>query len=153
MDSSSNTQHLIGSGREEGQAMVEAAMTILLLFVFVFGIFEGGRLIQTQQALTDAARVGARRSITPLTHTSTLPTTTNVVGYVQDALRAASLCTACDGTEGITITVNQSVVLSGMEYSEVTVSYPYRIMTASMFSSTLNITLTGQSVMREETSP
>lgn len=153
VSSRSKTEQAVWNGSEEGQALVEAAMTLLLLFMFLFAIFEGGRLIQTQHALTDAARIGARRSITPMTGTSTLPTAGNVVSYVQDALRAANLCGACDGSEGITITVSQSVVISGMEYTQVTVSYPYRVMTLAMFSSRLNITLTGRSQMREETSP
>jgi hypothetical protein len=48
------------SDRESNRAkaLTEAAMTMLLLFVAIFAIFEGGRLIQTQQMLTDAARFG-----------------------------------------------------------------------------------------------
>lgn len=127
-------------------------MTLLMLFVFLFAIFEGGRLIQTQQALTDAARIGTRRSITPLTATSILPASGNVTSYVQQALRGANLCNACDASEGITITVEQNVCLSENEYSRITVTYPYHVMTLGMFGGILNITLTGRSMMREETS-
>ena len=74
-----------------GQALVEGALTLLLLFVFLFGIFEVGRLLQVQQALTDAAREGARRGIVPLTRTDTLATDPDVQGVVSGFLAAASL--------------------------------------------------------------
>ena len=137
------------SGTQSGQALVEGAFITLFLFVFLFAIFEGGRLIQVQQAVTDAAREAARRSIAPFTRTSTLATVGDVQGVAAAYLRAASL----DNTLA-TITVNQNVTLSGSTtvYTRVTVTYPYRIMTLRMFGM-LNINLTGNSLMRNETSP
>ncbi len=155
-------KHDFAGGSDRGQALVEAAMTLLAFLLFLFGIFEGGRLLQTQHVLTDAARGGARLSITPLTATSVLPTYTDVQNRVQWYLRAASLCTACNASDGVTITLNQSVVLTGPNeannstdqtlYSRVTVSMPYHVITIGMFGM-LQITLTGQSLMRNETSP
>ena len=132
-----------------GQAMVEGALVLLLLFVFLFAVFEVGRLIQVQQALTDAAREGARRSIAPLTQTSILPTPADVTGVVEGYLEAASL-----DKNLATITVDQSVTLAGSttQYSRVTVTYPYQVMTIRMFGM-LNMNLTGSSLMRNETSP
>ena len=132
-----------------GQAMVEGALVLLLLFVFLFAVFEVGRLIQVQQALTDAAREGARRSIVPLTKTSILPTPADVTSVVEAYLEAASL-----DKNLATITVDQSVILGGSttQYSRVTVTYPYQVMTISMFGM-LNMNLTGSSLMRNETSP
>ncbi len=131
-----------------GQVVVEAAMTMLLLLVFLFAIFEAGRLIQTQQALTDAAREGARRSIAPLTQTmpGTLPTRGDVEGVVRNYLAAASLRGAT-----VVVEVDQAVTISpaATTYTRVTVTYPYRAMTLLMFGS-LNLTLTGQSLMRNE---
>ena len=136
------------SSNSRGQALVEAAMTMLLLFVFIFAIFEAGRLIQTQQALTDAAREGARRSVAPLTQTmpGDLPSELDVSAVVQTYLAAASLT-------GATVVVDQAFNISPAltTYTKVTVTYPYRVMTLLMFSN-LNITLTGQSLMRNETS-
>ncbi len=57
---------------ERGTVIVEAAFTLLLLFTFLFGLMEIGRFISVQQALTDAAREGARARITPLSQTSYL---------------------------------------------------------------------------------
>ena len=132
-----------------GKAMVEGALVLLLLFVFLFAVFEVGRLIQVQQALTDAAREGARRSIAPLTQTSILPTPADVTSVVEGYLEAASL-----DKNLATITVDQSVTLAGSttQYSRVTVTYPYQVMTIRMFGM-LNMNLTGSSLMRNETSP
>jgi len=126
-----------------GQALVEAAMTILLLFVFIFAIFEVGRLIQVQQALTDAAREGARRSVAPLTRTDTLAP--DVVEVVQTYLEAASV-----HVSPADIVVNNNVLIGSTTYTRVTIHYSYRVMTLLMFGS-LNKTLTGQSLMRNET--
>ncbi len=126
-----------------GQALVEAAMTILLLFVFIFAIFEVGRLIQVQQALTDAAREGARRSVAPLTRTDILAP--DVVEVVQTYLEAASV-----HVSPADIVVDNNVLIGGTTYTRVTIHYSYRVMTLLMFGS-LNKTLTGQSLMRNET--
>ena len=143
-------QYRILTAQSQGQAVVEAAMTMLLLFVFIFAIFEAGRLIQVQQALTDAAREGARRSVAPLTKTmpGTLATPADVEGVVRSYLDAASVSSAA-----ATVLVDQAVVFAGSptQYTRVTVTYPYRIMTLLMFGN-LNMTLTGQSLMRNETS-
>jgi Flp pilus assembly protein TadG len=133
-----------------GQALVEAAMTILLLLVCIFAIWEGGRVLQVQQALTDAAREGARRSVAPLTQTlpGTLATTSDVQGVVQSFLQAASI-----SVPNGNITVDQGVTIGTTTFTRVTVTYPYHVMTLSMFGSLNNMTLTGESLMRNETSP
>ena len=137
-----------GHRSEQGQALVEGAMTLLLLFVFLFAIFEAGRFLQVQQALTDAARDGARRSVAPLTQTSTLAS--DVKAVVKSYLRTASVY-----VQDTDITVDQAfpvtVEILPMTYTKVTVTYSYHIMTLSMFGA-WNMTLTGQSLMRNETS-
>jgi len=134
------------AGGSCGQVMVEAAITMLLLFVFVFAIFEAGRLIQTQQALTYAARAGARRSVAPLTKTLPGTLATDVEAVVNYWLATAHLT-------GATIAVDQAYTIppAATTYTRVTVTYQYSVMTLSMFGM-LNIPLTGQSLMRNETS-
>jgi len=141
---------LQSKSRNEGQAMVEAALTMLMFFVFLFAIFEAGRFIQVRQALTDAAREGARRSVAPMTQTlpGDLPTTADVQGIVQSYLQSASIYVPANCPP---ICVNQALDIGGVTYTLVTITYPYRIMTLVMFSD-LNMTLTGQSLMRNETS-
>ena len=50
---------------ERGQAMIETAIALPLLLVMMVGIFEVGRAYETWQVLTNAAREGARMSVTP----------------------------------------------------------------------------------------
>ena len=45
---------------ERGSTVVEMAMAAAVFFVLIFGIIEFGRLLYTHNALTDAARRGAR---------------------------------------------------------------------------------------------
>jgi Flp pilus assembly protein TadG len=140
---------------ELGQAMVEAAMTILLLFVFIFAIWEAGRMLQVKQTLTNATREGARRAVLPLTQTlpGTLPGQADVCGVVQSYLEAASIHSIpCACPSNNSICVDPAVPIGTTTFTKVTVSYPYRVMTILMFGN-LNMTLTGQSLMRNETSP
>ncbi len=139
-------RHLPIIRETSGQALVEAAMTMLLLLVFIFAIFEAGRYLQVQQVLTDAAREGARRAVAPYTRTDTLLDQAGVEPFVQSYLEAASV-------HGALVTVTHGVTIGGAttSYCRVTVTYDYHVMTTLMFGS-LNMTLTGQSLMREETS-
>ncbi|CAN5612904.1 hypothetical protein BH20ACI3_BH20ACI3_34360 [soil metagenome] len=45
---------------EQGSTVAEMAMAALVFFTMIFGIIEFGRLLYTHNALTDAARRGAR---------------------------------------------------------------------------------------------
>ena len=87
---------------ERGAVIVEAAMTLLLLFLFLFGLIEVTRLISVQQALTNAAREGARARVTPYSQTSYLADSFVVKNTVCTFLNAASVpcdptTVACDG--------------------------------------------------------
>jgi Flp pilus assembly protein TadG len=53
-----------------GQAMVEFALVLPALMVLMLGIFEFGRAVYTSNALTNAAREGARYGIINPTDTS-----------------------------------------------------------------------------------
>lgn len=123
-------------------------MVLLLFFMFIFGIFEAGRIMQVQQSLARAAWEGARRGVVPFTRTSTLATTPDVEGVVKSRLVSASL----DPNQA-TVTVERGTLVAGSttQYTRVTVAYPYRVMTLGMFGM-LNMTLHGTSMMRNETS-
>src|SRR5215210_693357 len=49
--------------RDEGATMAEFAIIAALFFMLIFGIIEFGRLLYTHNALTDAARRGARYAV------------------------------------------------------------------------------------------
>lgn len=51
---------------EKGQALVETALVLLVLFFLVFGIIEFGRAMYTKNTLTNSARAGARQAVVTL---------------------------------------------------------------------------------------
>ncbi len=137
------------SWREQGgTAVVEAAITVLGFLVVVLAIFEAGRLLNVQQALTDASREGARLAVAPLSGTSTLPTVGEIENEVQRFLQAANIGTATTVVERPVSIVTGSVTTT---FTRVRVSLPYTVLTIAMFSD-LELTLTGESLMRNETS-
>jgi Flp pilus assembly protein TadG len=128
---------------QAGTAVVETAITLLLLFTFLFAIMEAGRVFNVQQTLTDAAREGARLAVSPLSQTDTLPNGTEITARAQTFLDGAAISNAM-------VTVNNPAAPMG--YTRVQVTAPYQLITLSMFSN-LSITLKGEALMRNETSP
>jgi Flp pilus assembly protein TadG len=100
--------------------MVEAAISIPLLLVLMVGIFEVGRAYQTWQVLTNAAREGARMSITP---SSTPGTTTALIRqYMSDGALANASSAVVNVNKGSSIAVGGGTSVSA---SLVTVDYPF----------------------------
>jgi Flp pilus assembly protein TadG len=151
---------------ERGAAMVEAALTMLTLLILLFAILEAGRMLNIQQTLTNAAREGARLSVLPAWGgTDTLPSTGTVQTRVQSFLDASGL----NGSTA-TVSVNQccdpsfpspnscsaptgtppTCPAGSIQYSRVTVTVPYKVVSISMFS-LLEVTLQGKATMRNET--
>ncbi len=148
---------------QRGSAMVEAALTMLTLLVLLFGIFEAGRMLNIQQTLTNAAREGARLSVLPLQGgTDSLPSTGVVQARVQTFLDASGLNGAAatvDVNQCCDPSPNTCTAPSGSpakcpagttQYSRVTVTVPYKVVSISMFS-LLEVNLRGQATMRDET--
>src|SRR5215467_50586 len=134
---------------EQGTTIVEAAIIITMFFMLLFGIFEAGRFVNTKQVLTNAAREGARFAVTPLSGTNTLPTTSEIEDRVNEYLASANIT-------GATTTVNPDVeVPTGpvtTVYTLVQVQEPYHVLTVPYFFNMLQITLSGEALMRNETS-
>jgi Flp pilus assembly protein TadG len=134
---------------EKGTAIVEAAIVLLTLFMFIFGIFEAGRFMNTQQVLTNAAREGARLAVTPLSGTDTLPNNSEITARVESFLTSAGI--ACSGC----VTVTQELVTTGAvqtSYTRVQVENDYQVLTVPLFFDMLEVTLKGEALMRNETS-
>ncbi len=121
---------------------------MLGFLVLLLGIFEAGRLLNIQQVLTDASREGAKLAVLPLSGTSTLPTVGEIENEVQRFLQAANIGSATTVVEPAVSIVTGSVSTT---FTRVRVSVPYTVLTLSMFSG-LEITLVGQTLMRNETS-
>ena len=151
---------------EAGTAVVEGALTLLLLITFLFGIMEAGRFFNVQQTLTDAAREGARVAVAPITGSDTLNTADVVCNTIRTFTGSAGIKiqdiqindvsidngSGCPTTSlaepaAIIITVNGIVT----KYARVRVRTTYQLITLAMFKS-LNITLQGKALMRYETS-
>jgi Flp pilus assembly protein TadG len=128
---------------------VEAALTLVLFFTLLLAIMEGSRFLNVQQTLTNAAREGARMAVAPLTQTSTMATDAEIDAEVTRFLNAANI-------SGATVTVQRPLVIPAngvpMEWTRVTTSVNYQVFSLATFSN-LSVTLTGQAVMRNETSP
>ena len=137
---------LRGNGSpERGGTLIEAALTMMVFFVIIFGIFEFGRLYSIYQMLTDAAREGARFSVAPFPGTSDLPSDSQVEDQVRGFLNAANVTaiTSVSVTQTVTDTVNGVDVV----FSEVEVTAPYDFLLFPFG----DITLAARARMRNET--
>ena len=134
---------------ERGSTTVEAAIILLAFLMLIFGVFEAGRFMNTRQVLTNAAREGARLAVAPLYGTNTLPTTAEIKDRVDEYLASANIT-------GATTSVNPAVsVVTGSVttvFTQVTVQLPYQVLTVPNFFNVLQVTLTGEALMRNETS-
>jgi Flp pilus assembly protein TadG len=132
--------------------MIEAAMTLPLLLFVCIGIIEFGRLYQTWQVKTNAAREGARSAVLPT------PVTGGPEARVRQYLQSGSL--KSDSSVGVTVTPVTVNIGSGgtASGSKVTVTYPFTFMVMQPIAqlvvsgSTVGepITLTATTTMRNE---
>jgi len=136
--------------KQSGTAIVEAAIVLSLLFFMIFGIVECARFMQVQQALTDAAREGARLAVAPTTGTATLPSASEIGNEVQNFLGSA-------GIYGATVTVTPVNIVTGTvttQFTNIRVELPYSLLTALRgWFGVFEVTLSGEALMRNETSP
>lgn len=153
--------------RQRGGTLVEAALVILLLFTFIMAVIEFGRAYAFYHTLTNAAREGARFSVSPCALGGTGACTAQVDGGTQsfaqgalpgadavrkrvmDFLRAGSV--KIDPADAAQLTVDQAYETTqvngvNLQYSRVRVSAPHRFL---MFRYQINIS--SEAVMRNET--
>ena len=133
--------------------MIEAALTLPLLLLVCVGIIEFGRLYQTWQVMTNAAREGARIAV--------LPSQVNggVDARVREYLQMGGLKfdnTVVVSVTPVNVSVGGAVAASG---SRVTVAYPFtfmalqpvaRLIVAGPQNTGAPITLTSSATMRNE---
>ena len=101
-----------------GQALAEFALVLPLVLLFIAGIIEMGRAWNIKQAVTDAAREGARYSVV---QDPAITTEDDVKTKIQERLALASIDTSTS-----TITFAGTFHGSGGEMT-VTVSTPYQM--------------------------
>ena len=133
-----------------------------MFFSLLFGIIEAGRFLNMRQVLTNAAREGARFGVAPTSGTNNLPDETEIRTRVESFLAAAHIMGATVSTkcpvgapEACTSTDASMSATTGIvttEYTEVTVTKPFSVVTIPGFFNALQINLTGKALMRRETS-
>jgi len=147
---------------ERGVTTVEGAIILVAFFMLLLGVIEAGQFMKTRQVLTNAAREGARFAVAPTSGTNSLPNEDEVVAKVNSFLAAANVTGATTTTKcptsaaEVCTSKNSSMsVTTGLvttEYTEVTVTKPYSVITAPGFFNVISINLHGQALMRRETS-
>ena len=142
---------------QRGTAIVEAAIFMTALFLFIFGVMEAGRFLNIEQVLTNAAREGARFGVAPETAETCastgpdcLPTEDEIRAVVQNYLASARITVPAGD---ILINQDQTGPITGTSYTEVIVTYDYDVLTVGSYFSSTEITLRGEALMRNETSP
>ncbi len=131
---------------QKGGTLLEAAITLMLFFTLIFGVLEFGRAYNLYQAITNAAREGARYSVAPFPGANNLPTSAEVQARVQQYLNSV-------GAKSTSITVSQNtagtVNGASVVYTQVNVSAPYTFL----FFPFGSVTMQTSAQMRNETSP
>jgi Flp pilus assembly protein TadG len=107
---------------ERGTALVEAAIIVPLVLLIMVGIFEVGRLYQTYQVLTNAAREGARAAVLPSGSKATSEAI--VTQYMQDGQLPAAGSATIDVDRAAQMVVNGLTINA----SRVTVDYPFQFL-------------------------
>ena len=127
-------------GRDDrGQALVEFALIMPFLLLFLVGIVEFGRAWNQHQVITDAAREGARKAVV-FDASVTVDTVENTI---KRALAAAGINPA-----GATITGQGTWLLDSNQNATVSISLPYRFI----FFGALKQWTTGESTVQLRTS-
>lgn len=125
---------------EKGQAMVELALLLPLLLLIVFGITEFGRAWLVSNALTNAAREGARRASISATDPTIDPARAALRDHVADA------CPFPIDQSNITITSTAAPPQHGVDTITVAVTYPFKSV-VPFIDALKAITLKGQASM------
>jgi Flp pilus assembly protein TadG len=144
--------------RRRGAALVEAALVLPIVLMFVFGILEYGRYVMMLQILTNAAREGARYAMIhpqPVTVGGTTygNATSDVTTIINKALAGQSL-------QGQTVSIYASDSLgnnignwSDAETGEsvcVSITGTYKAIIPTFLRMPSSISVTAKSVMRSE---
>jgi len=147
-------------GNQRGSAVVEAALIIPILLMFLIGILEFGRAYNEYQVLTNAAREACRYAVAPAAgNNGTLPGSAAVQKVATDWLNSAgiapgdppSVSTASCGTF-----INPlSGVVQPLNCTTVTVTVPFSFLAPQLLfgNDGPSIAMTSTATMRQETNP
>lgn len=136
--------------QERGAAVLEGALILLVFLTVFFAIWEGGRLMNVQQVVTNAAREGARFAVTPLSQTSCLPSDIAIRSRVNTFLQSANI--NVDPATAVSINKGNGIanptIVSGNQYTRVEVAVPYSFLSLPLLN--LSAILNGDALMKNE---
>ena len=138
---------------QRGAALIEAAFTLPLLLFVCVGIIEFGRLYQTWQVMTNAAREGARVAVLPTSPTGAVES--RVRQYLQMGGLNSDPSVGVN-TTAVPVSLGAGATASG---SRVTVTYPFTFMVLQPIAQLVvsgatvgaPITISTSATMRNET--
>lgn len=140
---------------QRGATLIEAAITFILFFMFLMAVMEFGRGYYTYQAMTNAAREGARLAVSPCSLVDTAgcppPTTEGSLpdtSWVREQIRTHLNSIAIRGTQIEIEPVAHPVNGINTQFTRVTVTYPgFRLLTIP----SVTVNLQAKAEMRDET--
>ncbi len=150
-----------------GTTLVEAAIVIPILLMFLIGIIEFARAYNIYQVVSDAAREGCRFAIAPYSDgtTATLPTATGAgltavesqaQLFAQSAGISNATVTITDWPSGCTTNAALGTRVNGNPtcFTKVTVTAPFTFLASPLLfgdSGVGTVTISSSSTMRRET--
>jgi Flp pilus assembly protein TadG len=132
-----------GNGRSGAMAL-ETALVMIPTVMFLFGVFEYGRLLMDWNVLNNAAREGCRFALTNNTDTTLATDVQNLVTSKmgQEISSFSSFTVTVSGVHGgVTYTGNNVNNLTAGDFITVTVSGKYKFMNIFPFVSMPNLTI------------
>jgi Flp pilus assembly protein TadG len=141
-----------------GAALVEAALVLPVVLMFLFGILEYGRYVMMRQVLTNAAREGARYAqihTQPLTVGSTTSgnTTTDVTNRINQALAGQKLSGQTVSIYAADSVGNNIGIWNNAQNGQsvcVEINGSYPVIVSQLLFMPISIPVTAKAVMRTE---
>jgi hypothetical protein len=127
-------------GKSQGSVLIELALTLPLLLLIVFGIFEFGRAMYIKNTLNSAAREGARRA-------SISPTTPLDIASLENHVRT---CIPFDTTGSALVDIKPAVPAHGIDTITVTVTLPFHTAVPLLLTQLKEFDLKGEASMLYE---
>jgi Flp pilus assembly protein TadG len=133
-----------------GATIVEASLVLSIALMFLFGLFDFGRVLMFRQLLANAAREGARLATVSTNSLTTSDIQTCVTNYLagQQLKNVIISVYEADPTTGNNIGTWNSAALSNCIAVEVTATYSCMTPTFSMMPS--NLPMSAKVVMNSE---
>ena len=127
---------------QKGSAVLEMALVLPILLMLLFGVVEFGRVLMVKQAITNAAREGARAGAVDL----------NDSGALQKALDVTRNYLSASGLDANTTSVVPSFVITGgSDALQVIIEYDYdSLLTSWIPTVPATFTLRSIAIMRRE---